>query len=178
MKTFFAADSHFGHSRILCFGTRLNMFPTIEEHDEALIANWNSKVTRRDIVYHCGDFAWVNVAKYAARLNGQIHLVMGNHDRLKSEDKKHFASISDLKTVKVQGQSIILCHYAMRVWNKSHYGAWHLYGHSHGSLPDDPNSLSFDVGMDCHGYYPIEFDEVKAIMSTKTYNPVDHHIGD
>ena len=35
-------------------------------------------------------------------------------------------------------QDIVLCHYAMRVWQKSHYGAWMLYGHSHGTLPDNP----------------------------------------
>jgi hypothetical protein len=29
----------------------------------------------------------------------------------------------------------VLCHYAMRVWNRSHHGAWHLYGHSQGESP-------------------------------------------
>ena len=32
-------------------------------------------------------------------------------------------------------QLVVLCHYAMRVWDRSHYGSWHLYGHSHGNLP-------------------------------------------
>jgi calcineurin-like phosphoesterase family protein len=72
-------------------------------------------------------------------------------------------------------RDITLLHYALRVWNKSHYSSWHLYGHSHGSLPDDPNSMSFDVGIDCHNYTPISFEQVKAIMARKTYVPVDHH---
>jgi calcineurin-like phosphoesterase family protein len=72
---------------------------------------------------------------------------------------------------------IVLCHYAMRVWSRSHYGAWHLYGHSHGSLEDLPTSLSFDVGIDCHDHYPLCYDDVKWKMNLKTYQPVDHHRG-
>jgi len=63
----------------------------------------------------------------------------------------------------------------MRVWNKSHHGAWHLYGHSHGTLPDDKNSLSFDVGVDCHNFTPINFEQVSAIMKKKNFKPIDHH---
>jgi hypothetical protein len=40
------------------------------------------------------------------------------------------------------GQPIVLCHYAMRVWNRSHHGAWHLYGHSRGNLPAAPIAQS------------------------------------
>jgi len=45
-----------------------------------------------------------------------------------------------------QSQLIVLCHYSLRVWDRSHYGSWHLYGHSHGNLPPLENSL--DVGVD------------------------------
>jgi len=63
----------------------------------------------------------------------------------------------------------------MRVWNKSHHGALNLYGHSHGSLPDDPHALAIDVGVDCHNFTPISFEQVKKIMSKKTFKPIDHH---
>jgi calcineurin-like phosphoesterase family protein len=70
---------------------------------------------------------------------------------------------------------IVMCHYAMRVWNRSHRGAWMLYGHSHGSLPDDPGALSIDVGVDCHDYTPISHDDIGRIMAKKTWKPIDHH---
>ncbi|MFK5004710.1 hypothetical protein ACI4AP_29375, partial [Klebsiella pneumoniae] len=72
-------------------------------------------------------------------------------------------------------QRIVLCHYAMEVWNKSHHQAWHLYGHSHGSLPDNPNAKKFDVGVDCHNYTPLSYQDVKNIMARKNFKPFDHH---
>ena len=58
----------------------------------------------------------------------------------------------------------------MRVWNKSGHGRWQLFGHSHGNLPDDPKSLSIDVGVDCHGYHPISFEKVRSLMAKKDVN--------
>jgi calcineurin-like phosphoesterase family protein len=52
-----------------------------------------------------------------------------------------------------------------------------IYGHSHSSLPDDPNALSFDVGVDCHDFKPLSFEQVKMIISRKTWKPTDHHTG-
>lgn len=172
-KVWFTADTHFGHAKIV--GYQRPHFVTLEEHDETLIRNWNERVKPGDTVYHLGDFAWHHPARYRARLNGQIHLIKGNHDRLKSSDESLFESISDYKKVKIGGQKIYLLHYAMRVWNGSHHGTFHLYGHSHGSLPDDPNALSMDVGVDVHSLRPVSYDEVTDFMANKTWKPIDHH---
>ena len=50
---------------------------------------------------------------------------------------------------------------------RSHHGAWHLYGHSHGNLPDTPTSLSMDVGVDTHDFRPWHFDEINLLMTEK-----------
>jgi calcineurin-like phosphoesterase family protein len=155
---------------------------TVEKHDEALIANWNAKVPYDGVVYHLGDVCFdTSKAKgILSRLNGQIYLVRGNHDKNVNSFRECFGWIKDYYELKVQDpevktRTIVLCHYAMRVWNKSHRGAWMLYGHSHGSLPDDPNAKSFDCGVDCHNYTPLSYDEVAKIMAKKTYQSVDHH---
>jgi calcineurin-like phosphoesterase family protein len=69
-------------------------------------------------------------------------------------------------TVKINHQKLILDHYAMRVWDQSHHGSWHLYGHSHGKLPD--LGLSTDVGVDGHNFQPWSFEEVRAYFRSKT----------
>lgn len=58
-------------------------YASIEEHDAALIATWNSHVSRSDVVYVIGDFSFHNYAKtkeILAQLNGQKILIRGNHD--------------------------------------------------------------------------------------------------
>lgn len=132
--------------------------------DDAIIDNWNAKVANTDIVYHLGDFAWKRVCHYRSRLNGQIVLIMGNHDhkRLKGCESV-FEKIHTFGTVeRIHGLYITMCHYSMRVWDKSHFGCWHIYGHSHSGL--SPVGKSWDVGVDNNNYTPISFPQLAGIM--------------
>ena len=152
------------------------------------IVNWNNVVDINDEVYHLGDLAWGRtdqVLEILRRLNGRINFIWGNHDdNLKQVSrildfypdlKNRFKFLGDYAEINIEGQPIILMHYAMRVWDGSHRGTWQLYGHSHNSLSDDKNALAFDVGYDCHNLTPITFSKVKEIMSKKEWKPVDHH---
>lgn len=47
----------------------------------------------------------------------------------------------------------LLCHYALRVWDRSHDVSWHLCGNSHSNLPPVENRL--DVGGDVWDLAPI-----------------------
>jgi len=173
----FTADHHFGHANIIEHASR--PFDSLHEMNRSLVASWNAVVRPGDTVYHLGDIVWGNPRKMVGileRLTGTIHLVTGNHDKkaaLKQPCVNRFASVAPLMEIKVQdpevkgGRLIVLCHYAMRVWNRKHYGSWHLYGHSHGRLPEEPGSLSFDVGVDCWGFMPIPYERVKAVMASK-----------
>jgi calcineurin-like phosphoesterase family protein len=55
----------------------------------------------------------------------------------------------------------------LRVWNRSHHGSWHLYGHSHGRLPEPPTLLSMDVGVDTHDFRPWHYDEISGLMTAR-----------
>ena len=180
----FFGDPHFHHANIIKYSKR--PFKHVTEMNDTIIQNINDVVTERDLLYCLGDWCWAydkrQLLRIARELRDRIkcrdvRLIYGNHDR--EEIKSVFTTARDMERVKYndngEQQEIVLCHYAMRVWNKSHHGAWHLYGHSHGSLKDDPHSLSFDVGVDCHDYKPVSYDQVKAIMSKKVWKPIDHH---
>lgn len=90
LKTYFVADTHWHHQATL--GPRLGLnrpFATIEEHDEALIANWNAAVRPDDTVWHLGDLCYRcpedRARSIFARLNGRRRfLVRGNHDKIGS----------------------------------------------------------------------------------------------
>jgi calcineurin-like phosphoesterase family protein len=158
---------------------------------EDMIALWNSTVTNDDIVYHLGDFAFgedAEVLDVLYRLNFKmLYYVWGNHDAVMhhihhQRGSQKYLSLTNRiywlgpqAEIEIDDQLIVLNHYAMKVWNQSHRGSWHLYGHSHGGLPDDPHSRSIDVGVDCFNYKPVSFEEVKAIMAKKLWEPIDRH---
>jgi len=191
-KVWFTADTHFGHKNVIKYCNR--PYEDVYKMNNSIIDNWNSVVGKEDIVFHLGDFAFVKDATDIVRmLNGNIMLIPGNHDNSKNGHvdgaKLHtfdssgsiskFNILPELFEVDIQVEDekirFVLCHYPMRVWNKSHHGAIHLFGHCHGTLPDDPTSLSMDVGVDCNAYTPISLDEVLLNMYKKTFKPVDHH---
>lgn len=152
--------------------------------DDTLIKNINDRVKPGDTLYILGDFSFRggDPAKYRARINcKQVHLILGNHDPQsktgvpKADFVKLWTSVNSLLRIMIDKQKIVLCHYAMRVWQGSHRGTWQLYGHSHGNLPDDPHAKSYDVGVDPNGYAPVSLKEIAAIMEKKVFVPIDHH---
>lgn len=162
MADFFTADPHFGHTNIIRLCKR--PFETVEQMNETLIDNWNSIVSPGDNVYLLGDVFLHMTQKEALKLrrnlNGSIHLILGNHDSIAKTIPQAFAFIKESYLFEKDEVRIYLSHYAHRCWPKSHSGAWHLYGHSHGNLPCDTNLLSFDVGVDCWNYTPVSLDQV------------------
>lgn len=75
-KVRFISDLHFGHKLVA-----EQRGVSIEDHDDWLIDKWNSVVTKRDLTFVLGDITLNK--KYlplVKKLNGNKHLVMGNHD--------------------------------------------------------------------------------------------------
>ena len=182
-KIFFTSDHHFGHRNIIKFSNR--PFKDVDEMNAELIKRWNEKVSVNDEVYHLGDFGLTTkeaLATILDQLNGKIYLVSGNHEAAAIQNREKFVWIKDYYELKVKDSDchngvrrIMLFHYAMRIWKGDFRETWHLYGHSHGTLRDKEHKLAFDVGVDCHDYYPISYDEVKAIMRMKKWkNPFEN----
>lgn len=88
LKRFVTSDTHFFHKNIIKHCSR--PFDTVSKMNNVLINNWNSVVAPEDIVYVLGDFIWGNdktcIEPLVDKLNGQIHLILGNHDAFKPWD--------------------------------------------------------------------------------------------
>lgn len=186
MKTFFSSDHHFNHNSILIYQqNRGELFTTINEHDDFLIKSWNSVVGKNDIVYHLGDIFFCGIIKakeISDQLNGKIHLILGNHCKIKMLSKlNRFESIQDYKVVYVEDedtfkkrQKIILCHYPFESWWHMSKGSIMLHGHSHGSL-EHKIAKRMDVGVDTNNFIPYEYNEIKEKMKEEIFVPVDGH---
>lgn len=173
-QLWFTSDLHFGHKNIIQYSKR--PFENVDHMTEHLILEWNRCVKEDDTVWHLGDFAFLKeeeVLEIIKQLNGRKHWILGNHDKvLKKVLKKnpeHAVEVVQYQELTYRDQFIVLNHYGQRVWNKSFHGAWHLYGHSHGTLA--PYGKSVDVGVDCKeitpDYRPIAFDELLEYFKDK-----------
>ena len=191
---FFISDLHIGHKNVIKFDNR--PFVDVEEMHTELIKRWNSVVGDNDIVYFLGDLSFSRdelTTWFIYSLKGKINFILGNHDKMKDisklgrwENIHEYGTeinVKDDDTIASRGsngyQRIIMSHYPILSWNKSHYGAWHLHGHCHGSLiksnQDYYKRKVMDVGCNCIDYTPISYTQVKEIMSKRVISSVDHH---
>lgn len=181
----FTSDTHFYHKKMV----EERGFESVEEMNRLLVLGWNEEVGHGDIVYHLGDVSfagWRLTQEIVEQLNGHIMIVPGNHDteselkRLKSAwgpvtilpplHKVKIPSTGDAEPIR-----LVLCHYPMRSWDKAHYGAIHLHGHSHGSCL--PIGRMLDVGVDgpISAMRPVSLPLVMAYMRDEQFVKVDHH---
>jgi len=184
-SVWFTSDHHFGHNNIIKFCKR--PFDSTHEMNKVLTDNWNSKIKKGDSVYHLGDLTLGDDGmKYLSKLNGTIILVCPtwHHDRSWIKNfKKQTSPLSatdepivlvdallmvKISTIKIAGRSlkITLCHYPMAEWEASHYGMWHLHGHSHGNHQGLPGRFILDIGVDNHDYYPVSIEEIEKQWQT------------
>lgn len=182
MDVFFTSDLHLGHENALRFDNRC--FANVDEMNAELVKRWNAKVKPGDIVYVLGDMIWKmqddQVHKLLNKLNGQIILIKGNHDRFikNAKTKKMLAGIKDMDDISVELKDgtirrVVLCHYFMPFYVGARYNGVHLYGHFHNSQEHKDaieviNLLknkgyhieAFNVGCMHWNYEPVTLDEI------------------
>lgn len=171
---FFTADTHFNHEKILQFSQR--PFASVREMNEILIENWNKVVGKEDIVFHLGDFsvgrgeAWTEIG---SRLNGHIHLILGNHDmnNFNSACTHCFEEITMQKYIEVGKRGIYLNHYPFLCYSGAEKRIWQLFGHmhtNHNNRSDERLKLllprQYDVGVDNNNFTPVSYLQVKQII--------------
>lgn len=81
-QTWYTADLHLGHERIIELCER--PFASVTEMNEAIVTRWNERVEPGDTVWVLGDVALGSIEESLAligRLKGYKILLGGNHDR-------------------------------------------------------------------------------------------------
>lgn len=194
-RVFVSSDFHAYHKNI-CTGTTTwnsgscRCFENEVLMTDKLVENINNKVGAEDILIHLGDWSFGGKDKiklFRDRINcKKIIALKGNHDYNIVKDvslqRLFFKWYGDydvdpIVSFKVGGHNYACSHYSLLVWDGAQHGVRNLFGHSHGSLMDNPFSLGEDVGVDCHNLTPLSFVEVEEHMSKKIWKPVDHHDG-
>lgn len=126
----FIADLHFGHVNM----AKKRGFATVEEHDEHIIAKWNSVVKKQDLTYILGDVTMESAKPYPllSRLNGMKKVVLGNHDMPSHipELLKYVQCVSGLTRYK----GIWLSHCPVHPMELEHRVPRIIHGHIHENI--------------------------------------------
>ena len=166
------SDLHFGHNKEFLYVKR--GFRNIEEHDKALIDNWNNLVEDTDIVYVLGDIMLSdkdNGIKCWNRLKGQKRIIIGNHDT----DSK-IALLSQCPDteitgyalrIKYSGISLFLSHYPTLTGNMFADGSmdktlYNICGHVHtpDKFADADKGPIIHVEPECRDLKPVPLDDI------------------
>ncbi|PJZ18228.1 hypothetical protein CEW46_29780 [Bacillus cereus] len=162
IKVWITGDTHLGSQRVLELSKR--PFISVTEMNHRTICNWNTLVHKNDIVIHIGDFGEY---EYSKELNGHVVLLLGNYER--NDIKTNKVTLDSLKSdynfslvldqsryyIKVNGKSYNIVHEPSNQKNNR----FNLFGHIHKLQMVKRNGLN--VGVDCHNFYPIDFDTVE-----------------
>ena len=156
-KIFITSDTHFGHEKILTFEPEARPFSSIKEHDEELVARWNSVVKKGDTVWHLGDVYLGGKDNHVilGRLNGLKRLVLGNHDVYPLECyTKYFVKIYGA----VKLRDCLLTHIPVSERQLEFRFKYNLHGHMHSQKMQD--SRYINVSVENTGLAPILLDDV------------------
>lgn len=186
-NVWFTSDPHFGHALV----ARLRGWDDVMQYNEALIERFNEVVKKSDQTWWLGDMSGgspLPVFNVMPHLNGEHHLVTGNHDRCNPMFRdahkwqprflEHFASVQPFARRRIGGLEVLLSHYPYKGYEHADrgkvrygqyrlpdHGRWLLHGHLHTSVQyHEPRQIH--VGMDAWGLQPVNLDTIATIIET------------
>lgn len=181
-KLFVTSDHHFFHRNIIKYCNR--PFDNEYHMNNSLIKRWNEVVSKNDDVIHLGDFTAGLKGRYKKakemfkKLNGNIFLVLGNHDQYSKETYIDFGFkfVGDY----ILKNKILFIHYPA-IFNPKYAKPGNLlsqklskendvklilHGHTHSPNPDTEEwKKHFNVGVDSNNFKPIELKEILKIKN-------------
>jgi calcineurin-like phosphoesterase family protein len=173
----FWSDQHFGHRNIIKYADR--PFVDTDTMHEALIQNYLNVVKPNDVVFWCGDIAFMQdpaINSIIGQLPGyKVHIV-GNHDFDRSNklknivmDERHLCYALDINTG-IDNFQLLLTHYPI---TRIPVNCVNVHGHLHQNVAD---SWNINVSVECTNYSPINLRDIvmRATEYLKLAAPTDN----
>lgn len=174
---FVCSDLHFNHNKEFLYKPR--GFDSVEKMNEAIIERHNALVDNEDDVYICGDLCLggggegaLSAAKcLIERLNGKLHIILGNHDTpVRIEMYKTCKNVVDIKyadMIHYKGYHFYLSHFPTITSNFDEDKPLkariiNLCGHKHtiDKFIDFDKGLIYHIEVDSHNCYPKNIDDI------------------
>lgn len=170
------SDTHFFHEKIIALGQR--PFSSVAEMNETLIARWNQVVPEEGVVLHLGDFSHDDVPaeqlrEIRSRLNGDVHLTLGNHDDLETLIGGEVFTPDRVRFwFRTPDKDVVFSHMPLEP-DLLYTGRVSVHGHTHG--PDsflDPVLHAGVISMNCelHDYRPVARRDLDVMIADARLN--------
>ena len=183
-RKLYISDLHLFHKNVTKAGKDFDKRPymDLEEMHSDILLKWNQAVTNADHVFILGDFVWKftadnrdEVMKMIKEMNGNLHLIIGNHDKIKDSNfKKRFEEIVHYKKVddilNGENRTVIMSHYYMPLYEQHYRGAILLHGHSHNSSESDMEREITEL-VKSKGFSPVEIYNIGCMYPYMDYTP-------
>jgi calcineurin-like phosphoesterase family protein len=190
------SDLHLGHTNIIAFCNR--PYDSVDAMNNDLVERWNGRIAADDDVWVLGDVAMGKLDEslaYVELLNGNKHLVPGNHDRMfgcvgtkyavtaqRYVDAGFVDILEPAIGLQIGERNVMVTHFPYAGDSRDQYddryidcrpedmGHYLVHGHTHGLWRR--NGRMIDVGVDAWGGYPVSFDEVDDLFSSDRVDAV------
>ena len=183
-RKLYISDLHLFHKNVTKAGRDFDKRPymDLEEMHSDILLKWNQAVTNADHVFILGDFVWKftadnrdEVMKMLKEMNGNLHLIIGNHDKIKDSNfKKRFEEIVHYKraddVLDGENRTVIMSHYYMPLYEQHYRGAILLHGHSHNSSESDMEREITEL-VKSKGFSPVEIYNIGCMYPYMDYTP-------
>lgn len=179
---------------------KIRGFDSSEQHDLAIVQNWNNKATNETIGFLLGDVVFGRNATndlmfLAENLQySKIYIMPGNHQAgwkqlfesveqnvYKASHGGELIFVPNYLEAYVNGQPIVMSHYPILSWNGQGKGSWMLFSHVHGSLSRSEvghlyilKGYNREVSVE-KAPSPLSYGEIHAEMRQKKWFSPDHH---
>lgn len=187
MNVYITSDLHLGHGKV----AKLRGFDSVQAHDELVINRWNYHVRGNSpIVYVLGDVMMGDRdrgRKLLKCLRGELHLILGNHDRAAPNNKnghRHiegmgdaWAGVTTSASISYNGQKFLMSHYPydgdsqeesrFDQWRLRDLGTPLLHGHVHSDEVVTYSNLGtpqFHVGLDAWKLAPVPLSRIRVLL--------------
>jgi len=154
MSTYLFSDPHFHHEKMAI----RRGFSSAEEMNELIVKNWNNTISKRDAVFLLGDITMEKKQyEILGRLQGTIHVVLGNHDQRQHvrEMLNYVHSVSGMIDYK---EKAILTHCPIHPSQLEFRYSFNIHGHVHENSIDDARYIN--VCAEMINYTPVEFSKL------------------
>lgn len=170
---YFSSDWHLDHKRIIELSDR--PFKDLSEMNETIITNMLAPLKPNDTFYFLGDLGFSKeiIVQFLERVPKGVEFVwiIGNHDEKFLPFFK--GKMTYMEFININKKEVTLCHYPMKIWRKSNYNSWSLFGHAHineRARQFKPYGKMINVNCELHDYKPWTEDEIITEMRNRPDN--------